>query len=583
MKGRSSPLTGAGPTSKWTAVSKTLRDKKIGLLAVQETHLSDQLADEVSNLHQRRITIINSPSETNPTNSAGVAFVINKEVLNAVEVKQHTLIPGRAIFISFRWHNDITMSAINVYAPNDISKHPQFWEELREIQTNLNLPNPDLLLGDFNLTEDTIDRAPARPDNENATRALRNYRYSLGMRDAWRMRFPLKRTFTFTSHGHSMSRIDRIYTKEELEDNISDWTHETPGIPSDHKMVSIRVTHTNAPFIGNDRWSWPLGLIHDKELNKYIKTRGQRMHQEMNNLRPEDRSQNPQTLWQDFKNDIKNEAIKAAKKQIPKMTERIKALERDLDRTYQREDLDTSHPSRHNAAHIEREIEHLERKKYRKTYTKSQAMWHLKGEKINKYWMKVNNPRKPRDMIRRLIDPQTQKPLTRSDEMAKTARNYHENLQSDDLLPETDQRHEETIHEALNSIPDAQKLKDPTSSPLSTDITHDDLSNALRGVKLGTAAGPDGIPYELWKHLNSNHKANLKNNKPTFDVLNCMLNALTDIQRNGVDQRTNFTRGTMCPIYKKKEKDQIKNYRPITLLNTDYKLLIISKPALLFK
>lgn len=574
MKGRTSQLTGAGPISKWSAISKTMREKKIGLLALQETHLSEQLADQAASLYQRRLTIINAPHTLNPTSSASVAFIINKELIKVEDMITHTLIPGRAIFISFKWHPTATFSAINIYAPNDIISHPQFWNKIKEKWEALRLPNPDLLLGDFNLTEDPIDRAPARNENENAVTALRNCRQYLGVRDSWRLQSPTERAFTFTTHGHTMSRIDRIYTEEDLEGSLSDWSHDTSGVPTDHKMVSVRIAPTTGtPLIGKDRWSWPLGLLHDKELNKSINSKGIQLCSDMKNLLQIDRSSNPQTLWQAFKDNIKKEAVKAARKQIPKITQRISALKKDLSRTWQNKGLDTSSSTRTNAVLLEREIGHLEIKKFRRAYTRSQALWHLKGEKINKYWTKVNNPRKLRDIIHHLLDPQTGRPVTRSDKMAELARDYHEKLQSEDLSPQTDPRRQDAITDALSAIPDNQVLDDPTQSPLNHPLRHTDLEAALNGSKLGSAAGPDGIPYEVWKLLHTNHKTNIRNNKPSFDVLDCMLITLTDIQKNGVDPRTRFTLGWMCPIYKKKEKDLIKNYRPITLLNTDYKLL----------
>ncbi len=46
------------------------------------------------------------------------------------------------------------------------------------------------------------------------------------------------------------------------------------------------------------------------------------------------------------------------------------------------------------------------------------------------------------------------------------------------------------------------------------------------------------------------------------------------MQSNGVSSKTHLTDGWMAPIYKEKgERTRIVNYRPITLLNTDYKLL----------
>ena len=66
----------------------------------------------------------------------------------------------------------------------------------------------------------------------------------------------------------------------------------------------------------------------------------------------------------------------------------------------------------------------------------------------------------------------------------------------------------------------------------------------------------------------------MDNEDPDLDpeIVQSLTEVYLDIEKHGVHPDSAFAEGWMCPLYKKNDKQEISNYRPITLLNTDYKI-----------
>jgi len=84
-------------------------------------------------------------------------------------------------------------------------------------------------------------------------------------------------------------------------------------------------------------------------------------------------------------------------------------------------------------------------------------------------------------------------------------------------------------------------------------ISTTEVIASIKSLPNGTAAGIDGIPYELFKALAARHAAAVKAEKPGFDVLNVLTEVFNDIEISGVQKGTAFNTGWMCPLYKKKD------------------------------
>jgi hypothetical protein len=157
----------------------------------------------------------------------------------------------------------------------------------------------------------------------------------------------------------------------------------------------------------------------------------------------------------------------------------------------------------------------------------------------------------------------------RSDKMAELAKTYHENLQSEGLASPEEQ--EEAEKADLN---DVKKLSQQNKAKLSQYLMRGGIARVLKRLPNGKAPGIDGPVHELWKSINEKFERTKKNQEnKSLNIANFLKMVYNDIEKYGVHPETHFAEGWMCLIHKKNDERNVANYRPITLLNTDYEIL----------
>ncbi|KAK0441752.1 Endonuclease/exonuclease/phosphatase, partial [Desarmillaria tabescens] len=382
--------------NKWKQVNEILCDDKIGVLALQETHLTDEHVNDIHNIYNKRMHIYHS-ADPQQHNAKGVAIILNKEITNIQDVNYYNIIPGRAIMIKLPWHSTLTITILAVYAPNDPTENKQFWEELLQIWNEKNLPIPDLMLGDTNIIEDMIDRHPCHNDNTNATNALSELKCLFQLKDGWHETNPTSTAFTYMQiPTGSQSRIDCIYIANELISSCRNWNIKTTHIPTDHKMILVELTDLKAPYIGHGRWTMPLYLLKNKSMMEEIRNLGIELETQIEKLEFNNRTEtkNAQTFYKEFKTQMTNTIRNQARISVPKLTQKIMQLEGQLDRTLNDKNLDNEEKTL-SAALIQERIIELQKQKYNTKNMKSKVKNHLYGETISKYWINLNKTKKP--------------------------------------------------------------------------------------------------------------------------------------------------------------------------------------------
>lgn len=560
-------------TDKWFHINQIVREKRIGILALQETHVTPEDVASIHQLFGKRLEIISTIDPNHP-GAKGVSIVLNKDITNTIGVQRFDIIPGRAIMAKIPWHRERVINILAVYAPNDGAANARFWGELQG--KLLTLPKPDVMLGDCNLVEDALDRLPPHPDYQSATEALADLKADLQLTDGWRSIYPDTRAYTFMqkpAQGGAQSRIDRIYAKEDFIRFSKGWSIEPVGISTDHQLISVQLSDAQMPFVGKGRWTLPLFLLKNDKLLAEIQNIGKKLEADIEASKQSRTDEiNPQLLFEAFKEKVVGLCRDTAKKSIPHLDKTIADLKNNLKLALNDQQADTEE-RKLNGSVIQEKINELEQKRYMKARDNVTAKHALECESAgSSSWAKMGKANTPRDTIQELKVPNSNPPVyeTRSDKMSKIARDYHNDLQSEGMA-QPDIRDIE-MENVINYV-DVQ-LSANHKEEMEKYLDEAEVATAINTLPNGKATGINGLPYELWKTLIERKNFELSQNEDAlpFDVVRMLTKVYNDIEEYGVSPGSKFAEGWLCPLYKKNDKRDIANYRPITLLNGDYKI-----------
>ena len=286
--------------------------------------------------------------------------------LNAIMVKNRYPLPLISELI------DKLKTAKYIYAPNSPHAHTNFWSQIQN-KITLAANRPDILLGDFNIVEDAIDRAPFHKDYEPAVYCLRDLHNAPDLHDTWHLENPMECSHTFTSNTNSLSRLNRIYVQAPLQNSFYNWKTTSTSIPTNHKAVLVCFVPQKTPFLGKGHWTWPLSLLYNHQLLQAITNDRIELQSKLTNL-PDPPKYHAQQAWKAFKNCITTLAKQTAKMNLFKMDSHIASLKSKITTLEQNPNLDNNDSVRTSISTLECELHAIHWKRYKNAYTKAQAL-----------------------------------------------------------------------------------------------------------------------------------------------------------------------------------------------------------------
>jgi hypothetical protein len=441
----------------------------------------------------------------------------------------------------------------NVYAPNNELEHKAFMEYIKEKLFSIETDEYDYVIGagDWNFTSEIMDRKGGNYTNwKTSVDILEEINGKLDTIDIWRVKNPDTARYTWRGKVRGeliQSRLDRMYISDTMQYNISK-SDILPGLNSDHSMpvISIRPTQ-GLTESGPSYWKFNNSLLKNenftKGLEKYIKTE---LAEECLEIKSK------QVKWEYTKFKIKNWSMTESKaiarekrKSETLITERIKSLEESQEAN--RNDTDQA-----ELENLQTKLEEIYNAKTQSLIIQSRIQVYEEGEKSTSFFLNQIKQNKRKSTIRKLMDGP--KELEEQHLIMKKLNDFYSKLYTSKKC------HTGNWIKNLRGNGLIPQLSEVESESLEKPLTKKELQLVLEKCANNKSPGNDGLTKEFYLHF--------------WDIIqDALFDSYLESIRTG--KLSTSQRQNIITLLEKagKDKTQIKNWRPISLINFDTKLL----------
>lgn len=514
----------------------------IDIVLLQETFVDNQtLAKSIEqnfNLNKRCIWNFGK------SDSCGVAILLFNE--NICIENFHLDIFGRLIRLDFSCDGFSNFRIVNAYFPSVADERLEFIQDLsRHLCGARNL----ILGGDFNFILDpNLDKIGGNLSKGTiGSKSFKSIVDKMSLTDCFRHLYPKKRAVTWTRRnvatGNDTSnydiigtRLDRFYISSALNDNLT--AFETiPCACSDHDFIMINLSSQNEAGItfGKSYWKFNDELLEDQT---FVSGFGffWKMISRTDSVNL--------TWWDEMKNKIKSFCIDYSKVRNRRLFGELKSLRHKYNSLNLNQESDLK-----LLDEIKVQVKEIETSLWKGSIIRSKAQDLETNENPTSYFFQKEASVSKSKTIKNISH--NNQSYTSSHDILTCFKSFYRNLYN-----------EEPVDPSLNNLflNNLPKVDTSDNEYLKKKISKNEILTALKDMKPHKSPGSDGLSSSFYLKF--------------FDLLGDTLCNIINLAFENGELSDSQKLSHITLICKDKTRsDEMKCYRPISLLNVDYKII----------